>query len=159
APCSYAADGCAHGTFVAGIAAGLWTSQDLDGVGRGANLIAVQIFSRSTGAQACAGQEDPCALAFSSDIIAGLERVYALRTTYSIAAVNLSIGGQQYASQSDCDAANPATKAAIDNLVSAGIAVVVASGNDSNSSGIAEPACISSAISVGSTNGSDQVSN
>lgn len=117
APCTYASEACGHGTAVAGIAAGNWPSQGLSGVARGANLVAIQIFSRFTGAQACAGQgEDPCANAYSSDIIAGLERVANLASSIDIAAVNLSLGGQTYDSQSACDAANGATKAAIDNL-------------------------------------------
>ena len=159
APCTYATQDCGHGTYVAGIAAGSWASQDLIGVARGASIIAIQIFSRFSGATACAGdQEDPCAQAYSSDIIAGLERVAALAPSYAIAAANLSLGGQTYSSQSACDAANGATKAAIDNLASLGIATVIASGNDGDASAVAEPGCISSAISVGSTNASDQIS-
>src|SRR5262249_34575624 len=63
-----------------------------------------------------------------------------------------------YGSQDACDTANGATKAAIDNLVAAGIATVVASGNDGSAQGIETPACISSAVSVGSTSASDQIS-
>jgi len=158
-PCTYATDGCGHGTYVSGIAAGNWASQDLMGVARGASIVAVQIFSRFTGASNCSGeQEDPCAEAYSSDIIAGLERIFVLAPSFNIAAVNLSLGGQVFTSQSACDAANGAAKAAIDNLASLGIATVIASGNDSNATGVAEPGCISSAISVGSTNATDQVS-
>jgi len=157
-PCTYASSGCGHGTFVAGIAAGNWPSQGLEGVAKGAGIVAIQIFSRFTGASACSGQEDPCALAYGSDIIAGLERVFVLAPSFKIAAVNLSLGGQEFSTQSACDTANSATKAAIDNLLSVGIATVIASGNDGDASALEEPGCISSAISVGSTNASDQIS-
>jgi subtilisin family serine protease len=157
APCSYAPQGCAHGTYTAGIAAGRWDAVNLFGVARGANLIAVQVFSRFTGSTNCTQGEDPCAQSFVSDVIAGMERVFELRSSFQIAAVNLSLAGQAYGSQAACDAANPATKAEIDNLASVGIATVAAAGNDSNAQAIGEPACISSAVSVGATTKSDQI--
>ena len=144
--CPSSVAGCEHGTHVAGIAAG--KSASFSGVARDANIIAVQVFSRVTSQTAC-GSSQPCALAFNSDIIKGLERVFALRNTFNIAAVNLSLGGGRYFST--CDSDNPAMTAAISNLRSAGIAPVIASGNDGFTNAIGSPACISSAISVGST--------
>lgn len=146
--------GCFHGTHVAGIAAG--KGDDLpgvafSGVAKDASLIATQVFSKGTSAAACFPYAPPCLAGFDSDIIKGLERVYALRNTRSIAAVNMSLGGDQYSSQIECDQANQATKSAIDNLRSAGIATVVASGNEGWGSAMAAPGCISSAVSVGST--------
>ena len=79
-PCTYAADVCRHGTHVAGIAAGKGAS--FSGVAREARIIAINIFSRFTGADCVGAGEDPCASAFDSDIIKGLERVYALRNTH-----------------------------------------------------------------------------
>jgi uncharacterized protein (TIGR03437 family) len=67
----------------------------------------------------------------------------------NIAAANLSLGGGKFAA--NCDAAEAASKAAIDNLRSLGIATVVAAGNESYTGSLSAPACISSAISVGST--------
>ncbi len=90
-------------------------------------------------------------MTWTSDEISGLERVYALRNTYDIAAVNMSIGGGAYTSQSTCDSDNPSVKSAIDTLRSVNIATVIASGNDGYSDSIAEPGCISSAVSVGAT--------
>jgi hypothetical protein len=86
---------------------------------------------------------------YNSDQIKGLERVYALRNAYTIDAVNMSLGGGQYTA--NCDAAQSARKAAIDNLRSANIATIIASGNDGFTGSMGAPACISTAISVGST--------
>ena len=85
--------------------------------------------------------------AWNSDLIKGLERVYELRHTYSIASVNMSLGGGQHYAY--CDTSP--LKGTIDNLRTAGIATVIASGNNGCCGSIGAPACISSAISVGAT--------
>lgn len=156
APCGYAPNGCTHGTHVAGIAVG--RDQDVPGVAPGANLIAIQVFSEYTGSDNCGTGEDPCALSLSSDRIAAMERVFELRSSFSIAAVNMSIGGGKYTSQAACDAASPAEKAAIDQLRSVGIAAVISAGNDAYADGLGSPGCISSAVSVGSTTKDDGIS-
>ena len=138
--------GCNHGTHVAGIVAG--NNSAYTGVAKDAKLIAVQVFTGFTSASGyCGTGGTPCVLAYTSDIIRGLERVYAVRGSYPIAAANLSLGGGNYTSNCDGDAAKPA----IDNLRAAGIATVVASGNSGYVTGLGSPACISSAISVGSS--------
>ncbi len=142
--CSGSVPGCDHGTHVAGIAAGKGSS--FSGVARDANIIAIQVFSRFDSFSTCSSGA-PCALSFTSDQIKGLERVFALRSTFNIASVNMSLGGGQFSS--NCD--SQPHKAAIDNLRSVGIATVIASGNDGFKSAISAPGCISSAISVGST--------
>jgi hypothetical protein len=96
-------------------------------------------------------------LTFTSDQIAGMERVLALRTTFNIAAVNMSLGGGRYFDQGTCDGANGSRKAIIDSLRSAGIATVVASGNDGWADSLSSPGCISSAISVASTTKADAI--
>ncbi|HEV2851267.1 MAG TPA: S8 family serine peptidase [Thermoanaerobaculia bacterium] len=141
-------DGCSHGTHVAGIAAGNDGVGPNFGVARDAGLISIQVFSIQYGYYLGA---------FTSDIIKGLERVYALADQFDIAAVNLSLGGGLYASRSSCDNENPALKAAIDNLRSIDIATVAASGNDYYFDAVAAPACISSAVGVGATNDADHV--
>lgn len=149
--CPLSVAGCYHGTHVAGIAAGRDPGGlGFSGVARDANIIAIQIFSRFNNASVCSPFPSPCALAFDSDIIKGLERVYELRNTYPIAAANLSLGGEPLYAYV-CDADFPDYKDAIDNLRSVGIATVIASGNEYSSTSISPPACVSSAISVGST--------
>jgi subtilisin family serine protease len=134
---------------VAGIVAGkrgqLENKAYISGVAEDANIIAIQVFSRV---------ESSYIGAFDSDIIKGLERIYTLRNTYSIASVNLSLGGGYYTAPCDDNPAKPI----IDLLRAAGIATVIASGNESYRAAIAAPACISSAISVGSTDKTDEVS-
>ena len=152
-PCTYAASGCRHGTHVAGIAAGRGAS--FSGVARDAGIMAVQVFSRFTGS-ICGGGEDPCALSYTSDQMAGLERVYALRATHDFASVNMSLGGDQFFS--NCDSVSGAYKALIDNLRTAGIATVIASGNNGFTDSMSFPACISSSVSVGSTTKNDDIS-
>jgi subtilisin family serine protease len=97
-------------------------------------------------------------LSFVSDQVAGLERVYELRTSFNISSVNMSLGGKRFDDEESCDAAEELRKMAIDNLRSVDIATVVASGNSSSRNSILTPACISSAISVGSTTDADAIS-
>lgn len=154
APCSLA--DCFHGTHVAGIAAGRGpvAGAAFSGVARGANLVAVQVFSKILDAASCGGFTPPCAGAFSSDIIAGLEYAYTVAGPLNLAAVNLSLGGTSF--PAPCD--DQPYKPAIDNLRSIGVASVIASGNEYNGNAIASPACVSSAVSVGSVGPDNQVS-
>ncbi|NVN93162.1 MAG: S8 family serine peptidase [Desulfuromonadales bacterium] len=154
-PCPDTATGCYHGTHVAGIVAGKnGPSSAPSGVARDAGLIAVQVFSQFSGSANC-GSNATCPRAFSSDLISALQYVYSLRNTFNLASVNMSLGGGQY--DSNCDADDPSFKAAVDNLRLAGIATVIASGNNGYTNSISYPACISSAISVGATDKSDAI--
>ncbi len=144
-PCDSTFTSCDHGTHVAGIAAGRNGSGGINGVGKDADIIAIQVFTRIENCN----NGQACIRTFSSDYIRALERVYTLRNTFNIASVNMSFGGGSYATHCDADLA--AVKAAIDNLRSEKIASVIASGNDDSTNAISGPACISTAISVGST--------
>ena len=146
--------GCDHGTHVAGIIAGK-KEEEIDGktvvkrkgVAPGAKIIAIQVFSRFDTADQCDSDTIPCISSYTSDLILGLERVYALRNDYKIAPVNMSLGGGKYSSACDTDS----IKYAIDNLRSAGIATVIASGNEYYDGYVSKPGCISSAVTVGAT--------
>ena len=153
--CTYAPGSCPHGTHVSGIAAG--RGSDFSGVARGASIIAMQVFSKFTGSDCDDDVEDPCAKSYTSDTIAAMERVYELRNTYNIAAVNMSLGGGSYGSQLACDQVDSARKAIIDQLRSVGIATVAASGNEGSTDAMSAPGCISSVISVGATTKSDAI--
>ena len=148
---------CFHGTHVAGIVAGQdpSTTPPRAGVAKGAGVFAIQVFTKVIDPSSCGGTA-PCIGAFSTDVIAGLERVYtvALSGTHTIASVNMSLGGNLFTSPCDAEPYKPL----IDNLRSIGIATVVASGNSGIPFAISSPACISSAVSVGSTNKNDTVS-
>ncbi|MDE2666160.1 MAG: S8 family serine peptidase [Acidobacteriota bacterium] len=144
-PCS-SSSSCFHGTAVAGVAAGRGTM--FSGVAPESGIIAIQAFSQ------CPGPVN-CLASSTSDWVAGLERVLELSGGYDIAAVNMSFGGDLFSEE--CDAEFPAVKAAMDNLRALGIAPVAASGNKGSSTGIDFPSCISSAVSVGSTDtGADE---
>lgn len=147
-------DGWDHGTHVSGIATG--NNGSLFGVAKAADIIAVQVFSRFSGAAECGSGVNFCVKAWDSDIIAGLQYVYSVRDEKNIASVNMSLGGStKYSDESTCDSDNVATKLAIDNLRSARIATIISSGNDGWCDGISAPACISSAIAVGATTDGD----
>lgn len=139
---------CWHGTHVAGIAAGRDVGRGHFGVSKDASIIAIQVFSRFNNPGNCGGAP-PCLNSYDSDIIKGLERVYALRSTFNIASVNMSFGDGNFGSY--CDGEQPAFTAAVNNLRGVNIASVIASGNNGSTSTINFPACISTAVSVGST--------
>ncbi len=142
--CDPAISGCSHGTHVAGIAAG--RANDFTGVAKDANIVAFQVFSKfETGCS----DSTPCTKSFVSNQIKALERIKELSETLNIAAVNMSLGGGQYTEY--CDSQQTSRKAAIDELRSVGIATVVSAGNSSYTDAVGAPACISTVVSVGST--------
>ena len=153
--CDY--PGCDHGTWVAGIAAGKdgtgATGGTLQGVAPGASIIAIQVFSKIDDPLKC-DPDEKCVLAYISDYMKGLERVYALRDTYEIAAANLSLGGGL--AFRTCDH-RTALKRSIDNLRAAGIATVTSSGNGGFDGMTSRPACISNIIAVGASDKKDKL--
>jgi Subtilase family/Fibronectin type III domain len=158
--CSAAIDGCEHGTHVGGIAAGANGPGAINGVAPGANLIAMQVFTRIDGNALLCGADPTCTASFTSDQLLALERTLILagaNNVNRIASVNMSLGGGA-ANQTNCDAAQASRKAAIDNLLSIGIATVIASGNNGFTNGVSAPACISTAVSVGSSTKADGMS-
>lgn len=144
---------CGHGTHVAGIAAGLGgTWRAYNGVAPQANIIAIQVFTRIDSAADCGDDPPPCVRTYDSDQIAALNYVNTtLRPLWSIASVNMSLGGGEYVGACDGDS----RKASIDNLRSNGIATAIAAGNDGWTNTTGAPGCISSAITVGSVTDTD----
>ena len=141
---------CNHGTHVAGIAAG-GDANSFDGVARQANIVAIQVFTRFTNYAGC-GSSGTCVLSYITDQMRALDYIYTtLRPARALASVNMSLGGGQYTAACDSDARKPA----IDNLRAAGIATVIAAGNDGFRNGLAAPACISSAVAVGGVTDAD----
>ncbi|MBL8058071.1 MAG: S8 family serine peptidase, partial [Anaerolineales bacterium] len=145
APCGL--DGCDHGTHVAGIAAGkAYSGMDggspqFSGVAPDAQIIAIQVFT----------QFGTDVGTYSTDQASALDYINTvLRTQFNVAAVNMSLGGTLPFS-TPCDASQTLRKTSIDNLRSHGIATVIASGNSGFTNGLSTPACISTAVSVGST--------
>jgi subtilisin family serine protease len=130
---------CSHGTHVAGIVAANAGPHRLQGVAPDASLISIRVFSDTL-----AGE-----VSYLSDLLKGLERVYVLRNTYTIAAVNMSLGSDARYS-STCDRLSPATTALIRQLRASGIVSVISSGNNGDAGRLSFPACISDAVSVGS---------
>jgi subtilisin family serine protease len=155
-PFSSLYEGYDHGTHVAGIAAG--NSGSVSGVAKDADIIAVQIFSPFSASLCAYDTGKPCVMTWDSDQLKALEYILSLRNTYNIAAVNMSLGGEQYSDQASCDSdpSNALMKDAIDQLRNAGIATVSVSGNDGSCNSMEAPGCISSAIGVGAVNDGDQ---
>lgn len=139
-----AASLCNHGTHVAGIAAG-GSAGPLYGAARQAGIIAIQVYTRFTNYANCGGSGD-CMLSYTTDQMRALDYIYTtLRPAHALAAVNMSLGSGQYSGACDYDGRKPA----IDNLRAAGIATVIAAGNNSLRNGLTSPACITSAVAVG----------
>ena len=158
APCNVS--GCDHGTHVAGIAAGRATgATTFFGMAPDANVFPVLVFSRfddQPGNTPCAniGAASPCILSFTSDQIRGLQRVLDRRAARNVVSINMSLGGGNFTSACDTDA----RKTVIDNLRAANVATIIASGNSSLTNAVGAPGCISTAVTVGSTDKSDGVS-
>lgn len=140
-PCTGNA-GCFHGTHVAGIVAGF--QAQLSGVAPQANLLTLNVFS-------IAGQRMGSR---DSDIMQALEWVYEHAEKHNVAAVNMSLGGGQFSHT--CDDAP--IKRFIDLLAQKNVVTVIASGNERYTNAVASPACISTALTVGSTDPDGNIS-
>jgi len=134
-----------HGSHVAGIAAGN-NHNNLFGVARGAGIVAVNVFSYFS------SYND--VLSWGSDQIKGMDYIYSLRNMYNIASVNLSLGSAA-GYYSYCT--DSSRQAIVTMLRNAGIATVIASGNESRCGAVADPACVIGAVSVSGTTKQDGV--
>jgi Subtilase family len=143
-PCTTAA--CLHGSHVAAIAVGRGGGGVSQGVARGAGLVAVRIFGMRSGRL----------VADTASLLAGLDHVIGLRQGGApIDVVNLSLassGSGLFGGHCDSSpSVSAATRTAIGLLTSLGVLVVVASGNQGSSTGVAEPACFANAYAVGAS--------
>ncbi|MDP9865382.1 MULTISPECIES: S8 family peptidase [Streptosporangium] len=134
---------CDHGTHVAGIASA---------VAPDADIMAIQVFSRIDDAESCG--EESCLTAYESSILLALDHV--ARSTRDIAAVNLSLGGGLFNGACDAEPALQEMKERIEALRAKGVATVAAAGNEYET-GAGAPGCISSAVTVGATDGGDVI--
>ncbi|MBT2470516.1 S8 family serine peptidase [Streptomyces sp. ISL-66] len=157
-PCTTVGTGCSHGTHVAGIAAGNGTGvtgAPARGVAPGADIIAMQVFSKFTSDSYCGPGASPCVLSFTSSQIKALEKVSAMKKAgTNIIAANMSLGGGRWTAACAADPRKPI----IDTLFAEGVATVVAAGNNGFSNAVNAPGCVPSALTVGSTTDDDQFS-
>lgn len=120
-----------HGTAVAGIIAG-----KQGGMAPAASVWAMKVL------RAVGGGTDAM-------ILAGLQSVLANQNNFGgVHVVNMSLGGGG-PFNAFCDNVIPSYTSVFQDLLQAGILVLVASGNDAFKNGIASPACHSQNISVG----------
>ncbi|MGE0859307.1 MAG: S8 family serine peptidase [Gammaproteobacteria bacterium] len=123
------ADG--HGSSVAAIALG---------VAPGTRIIALDVFDGDT--------------ARSSDVIAAMDWAIANRSTWNIAAMNLSLG-DGLKRTSPCGGVLNPYRSAVNNALNVGIISVIAAGNEAFLDGLSSPACTPGALSVGAVYDSD----
>ena len=123
-----------HGTSVAAVAAGP------TGVAPDATIVALKVVTGSN-----------CDEAADSDILAAVNWAITHQATYGIGAINLSFGGSPTdgLAHGYCDDQIPDYVSAVDAANAAGIVFVASAGNDALDNAIAEPACLSAAVSVG----------
>lgn len=157
--CPKTVEGCDHGTHVAGIVAGRRGSDEGPpmGVAPEAKIFAVQVFTKIGDAARCQamGHGAPCVAALVSDQIAALEYLASVSKQLKepLAAINMSLGGPPREGSCPNDPRAPVFAL----LASAGIPIIVASGNSGSRNEIGAPACVPNAIPVGATNLGDEV--
>ncbi len=152
--------GCAHGTHVAGIAAGRASgSIAFNGMAPNAKIFAIQVFSKhvdSGTVNPCQrnNQNSPCLLSFASDQMRALSRIRDRRAALNIVAANISISDDPTNYTSPC---NVSQAPIINELFNLGVATVVASGNSGWRGGVTSPGCVQNAVTVAATTAGDEV--
>ncbi len=126
------ADCNGHGTEVAGVIAGP------QGIAPDAGLVVLKVFSL----------KDGCRNARASDVLASVDWAVSNRTAWNVEAINLSLADDT-SHRGFCDSEDPSGAATFAAARAAGLAVVVASGNDGKTTGLPWPACFSNVAAVG----------
>ena len=144
---------CSHGTHVTGITAGYRPSGIPDaGVAPRAGIYVVQVFSHFFNLPKSPVRSQ------SSDQILALEHLYGQRDKMpggrKLASINMSLGGGKFPEPCPDDALRPIIRM----LKNAGVATVIASGNDGYRNAASSPSCIPEAVTVGSTDKDDKIS-
>lgn len=154
AKCDSAMNWCDHGTHTAGLVT------RLDGVdgGVGIRILPVQVNSKFANPGFC-HDPGPCVLSFESDRIRALHWLFeqANQDGTKVAAVYVGQSAGSYRSTEECRQAHPCMQIAVDNLWSEGIPVIAPVGNDYRRDAIGAPACLENVISVGASQGGDQM--
>ncbi len=148
--CTHSTD-CDHGTHVGSIAAGGAFTGGHEGVARGAGIVAVKV-----------AQDNPTSARWTAQFSAidtALQHVLNLRNGAfpRLASVNLSIGTSTTFLPGDaaCNAVDPTTGALFGQLQAAGVAVLVAAGNNGSNNSMSFPGCAPNAMAIGATDDSD----
>ena len=130
---------CTHGTHVAGIAVG-GDGTGNSGIAPEASLISVQVFSYKYSTNRITSN--------TGDIDDALQWLYNRRADFpGLTAVNLSLGdGLLYTGF--CNATEASTFSKVQQLLNVGIVTVVAAGNESRTTGVSAPACLSNVVTV-----------
>ncbi len=137
-----AQDAYGHGTRVAGIITGEGGASPR-GIAPNTGIVAVRVM-------------DQDGRGWTSDVAAGMMWVVDHHLSLNVRAINLSLGGGQYAGICDeADANTQLLAGAIQAARQAGIAVFVAAGNQARANEMMMPACISGATAIGSTYDAD----
>ncbi len=144
---NYALDDNGHGTEVAGIAAAAGVNAAAKGTANAATVVSVKILDSSGD-----GNE--------TNITSGVNAILASvgnGNPYNIRVANLSLGGYSSTGTGSaavppqpCDSWDSVMASLFQQLTSANVLPVVASGNGGCSNGVAWPACISTSLAVGS---------
>ena len=146
--------GCFHGTSMAAVAAMDYSAASTPnnlahgGVAKGAKILPIQVFSKTTNSNSIGST--------ASDLLAAIEWLITQADTLKnsgkpVVALNMSLGGGSYTSACDSNYVGGLFKTAFDNLRAKGILPVVAAGNDGNRSAVSFPACVSNAVTVGAS--------
>jgi subtilisin family serine protease len=139
-----AVDGAGHGTHVSGIVTSDGVVASV-GVAPGASIVAVKVLNNSSFAGS---------FQFFSEITAALD--YILNNRPDVQVINMSLG--TFATfAGDCDASLPSAAAVINLLRANGVIVFASSGNSGSGTTMTAPACLSGVVSVGATDGGDNV--